>query len=443
LLSPNGQYLNRAEQVQDRLLGHIVDARRELQGTWEPDHDINRAIGAVAELALARAEEAAYQDNLRAVRAVKVAEAVETRRIKDEADQLYARERSGVPELGPPVSLAELLARPGIVVRHRIGELLPAGGRVILAAQAKAGKTTLVGNLIRCLTSGAPFLGRFPVIPVRGGVTLIDTEMPEGTIKHWLADQGICRPERVTVESLRGKVSAFDILDPPGRQRWAARLKSVGTEVLIFDCLRPLLDSFGLDENNDVGLVVVALDELVARAEISELIVVHHMGHTGERSRGSSRLRDWPDGEWRLLRKDQEKGQEDPTASRFFAAYGRDVAVGESRLEFDQTTRHLTIVGGSRKAAAVEELMPRLLAELVEHPDLSAKGVEDALTVPYVITRALVRATLQEGLRSELVVKRDGNGNAKLHRVNPSADLSKFPDLRERLAGESNSQDRF
>jgi hypothetical protein len=58
--------------------------------------------------------------------------------------------------------------------------------------------------------------------------------------------------------------------------------------------------------------------------------VVHHMGHAAERSRGDSRLLDWPDALWKIVRdKDDEDdtGMDDPQGSRYFSAYGRDVDV--------------------------------------------------------------------------------------------------------------------
>ena len=91
-----------------------------------------------------------------------------------------------------------------------------------------------------------------------------------------------------------------------------------------------------------MGAFLVPLDALLAEAGIPDALVVHHMGHTNERSRGDSRLRDWPDVEWRLMRKD-----DDPASARFFTAYGRDVDVEEQELGYDAATRRLTVVGGS------------------------------------------------------------------------------------------------
>jgi hypothetical protein len=62
--------------------------------------------------------------------------------------------------------------------------------------------------------------------------------------------------------------------------------------------------ALGLDEHREAGRFLVALDTLLADAGIPDAAVIHHMGHVTERSRGDSRIRDWP--EWRLVREDDE-----------------------------------------------------------------------------------------------------------------------------------------
>ena len=94
------------------------------------------------------------------------------------------------------------------------------------------------------------------------------------------------------------------------------------------------------------------------------------MGHAGERSRGDSRLRDWPDVECRLVRdkSNDEDGDTDP-AARYLAAYGRDVDQPEQLLGYDGTTRRLTIAGGSRKDTKVRHSSPRLSSTSRADPD--------------------------------------------------------------------------
>ena len=94
--------------------------------------------------------------------------------------------------------LDEFLAQPDPPVTYRIERLWPADGRVLLAAQYKAGKTTLIGNLLRTLVDGDPFLGRYPVVRP-AGVYLIDDELHPNTLRRWLREQQIANPQRITV----------------------------------------------------------------------------------------------------------------------------------------------------------------------------------------------------------------------------------------------------
>jgi hypothetical protein len=156
----------------------------------------------------------------------------------------------------------------------------------------------------------------------------------------------------VLAESFRGRVSGFDVLDDARRGKWAAYLRERGVTVLIIDPLAPLLATYGYEENDTTGVAVVlnALDTLAGEAGVSEMLVAHHMGHNGERSRGASRLRDWPDAEWRLIREGAEVpgAEPPPDAARFFTAEGRDVALGETRLTYQLGSRRLSIAGGNR-----------------------------------------------------------------------------------------------
>lgn len=241
-----------------------------------------------------------------------------------------------------PVSLADLLEEPDEETPWLVGNLWPKDGRVVFAAQYKAGKTTGVMNVCRCLADGGSFLGRFNVEPV-DRVILIDNEMPRHKVRQWLGDQGIVNTAALSVVSLRGAVASFDLTDKVVRSQWA---ETIGpADVLIFDCLRPVLDALGLSEDKDAGRFLTLLSEMCGEANIGSLMVVHHMGHNGERARGDSAILGWPDANWRLVRE-----TEDEASDRFFSAYGRDVDVPEGRLSFDQEKRSSTYEGGTRSA---------------------------------------------------------------------------------------------
>jgi len=120
--------------------------------------------------------------------------------------------------------------------------------------------------------------------------------------------------------------------------------------------------------------------------------VVHHMGHAGDRSRGDSRLRDWPDVEWRLIRENDE-----PSPPRYLAAYGRDVDRPEISLNYDAASRRLTLVeGSSRRDAQIERALTAVVAFLAERQTpASGREVEDAVVGPDH-KRAAVRAALKK-----------------------------------------------
>jgi len=324
----------------------------------------------------------------------------------------------------PPIrNLTDLLAEPDTETAYRIENLAPAGGRVMLTAQAKMGKTHLVGNLVRSLVDGHPFLGRFGINGQARRVVVIDTELSENMLRRWLREQGIVNTDRVDVIALRGRVGAFNILDLDRLAEWAEVLG--GADFAILDCLRPVLDALGLDEHRDAGKFLVAFDALLAQAGITDALLVHHMGHTGERARGDSRLQDWPDVTWRILR-----AKDDPDSDRFFTAYGRDVDVPEGRLEFDSSTRRLTYTDGSRKADARRSLSEDVLGEILDilaerlaEGNADPMSRNDILAVSkdqYSRSARTIGPALELGVSQSVLARTNGPRNSHLYNlVNP------------------------
>lgn len=267
---------------------------------------------------------------------------------------------------------------------------------------------------MRALVDGEKFLDTFSVNPPRGRIVLIDNELDERMLRLWLCEQRIVNTNRIAVLSLRGKVGTFDILDPDTRARWASKIRSVDGSIVILDCLRPVFDALGLDENRDAGRFLVALDTLLNEAGAEEACVIHHMGHVGERSRGDSRLLDWPDVSWRLVREKVEEGETDPSAPRYFSAYGRDVNVPEGLLEFDPVERRLRLVGGSRRDGKVVEVLPVLYDYLRAHPGASKNSIEKVL-VPQGYVQKDVRKALASVVSAGKVDVAKGARNSDLH----------------------------
>jgi hypothetical protein len=318
--------------------------------------------------------------------------------------------RSAEVDAPATITLRDLLAEPDEATSWRVKGLIPAGANALIVAQAKAGKTTLVGNLVRSLVDWCPLLTEGvtdvgdlgTVAPLVDGetVALIDLELDRRTIRRWLRDQGITNTDRVLVESLRGRVGNFDIQDPARRAAWAAHLAERGVRVLIVDCLGPLLAHYGAEENSntEVGQVLAALESLKREAGIEEVVLVHHAGHNGERTRGASRLRDWPDVEIRLMIEGAEDPRYEPApdAPRYIAARGRDVSLRERKLTFDSATRRLTLAaeGGNRAQAKNAAQRQTLLEKIRKRPGASQK--ELCGTAPKL--RGVLAELIAEGL---------------------------------------------
>lgn len=288
-------------------------------------------------------------------------------RVNDDAKALLAADKAGKAPALDGLALGAFLAQPDESERYRVDGLWPAEGRVLLAAAAKSGKTTMVvGNLIPGLVDGRQFLGRFDTKPVAGRVVLFNMEVGPRTLRQWMRRAGIAATDRVEVVNLRGKSSALALGSDAGRRRLAQYLTDQAAEVVVLDPLAPVLASLGLDENSnaDVAMFFAWWSEALGLAGVADDLVVHHTGHAGERSRGASRLLDEPDAIWTLTKmKDVEGDESDPigmAGPRFLAAYGRDVDLIAEGLAFDSATGGLTLTGKGRRETGgglVEDLI--------------------------------------------------------------------------------------
>ncbi|SPM42570.1 hypothetical protein BN971_01883 [Mycobacterium numidiamassiliense] len=105
-------------------------------------------------------------------------------RINREANRRLDAEEHPPVILPAVKNLTNLLAEPDAPTPYLIDRLAPDGGRVMLSAQYKAGKTILVENLVRALVDGDLFLDRFTVPSPRRRVVIIDNELSENTLRR-------------------------------------------------------------------------------------------------------------------------------------------------------------------------------------------------------------------------------------------------------------------
>lgn len=343
-------------------------------------------------------------------------------------------EEAGDPAPPSSVALVDLLAEEDTDPQYLIDRVWPLGGKVILSAQQKAGKTTMVGNLVRALVDGDPLLGArrasaaaLEVVGAHGGfavtpladhetVFVFDFELDRRMIRRWLREHRIRNPHRVHIEAFRGKV--WDPRDEKVRAAWARHLRERNVRVVVLDPLAPVLSALGIEEidNTGVGQFLHAMDALVLEAGAQELLITHHTTHDGERGRGASVLRGWPDAEWRfVVERPEHGGEPEPNATRFFAATGRDVAEPERALEFDVTTRTLTIKGGNRVTHAVDKHAAALVEVVRSNPGLNKRDLREALLARVALRKETADKVIAAAERAGLIHVHEGARASRLH----------------------------
>lgn len=224
--------------------------------------------------------------------------------------------------------LGRELALPDEGPTWRVDGLLGVGHNAVLVAGRKAGKTTVVVELVRCLADKEPFLGA-EVTPADGGVALFNYELTERQQRAWLRDAGIRNLDRVHVLHLRGRTLP---LGSPQVRAWVAGwLRDRGVRTWVLD---PYSRAYvgSVDDGNDeaqVGAFLDHLDRVKHEAGVTELVMPVHAPKAARwdpealSAIGSQRLEAWPDAIWYL-------GREGSAAARYFRAEGRDVSRPEA-----------------------------------------------------------------------------------------------------------------
>lgn len=294
---------------------------------------------------------------------------VEMRLWQDAASD-HARSRASVTasaDLGVPAPLAdEQGAQEGI--GWEIEGLLPVGGSLLVIGPRKSGKTQLRNELVAALASGEPLLGRWTVHTPNARVLVIDAEMIRGQAAHWLHETvPDAHVSLVDLWSIKGAAAGLAVTVPAVRARVAEILRPY--DVVVLDCLRPVLDALGISESRDAGAFLEAWDETLRLAGSPTSILVHHTGHAGGHARGDSRIEDWADTIMTIA-----VGK---TGARRVSAVGRDVLIDPVVVSYDAATRRL-----SDEQTAAATALP------AEEPEQTPDPL-DTITSPMLYTRAV------------------------------------------------------
>jgi AAA domain len=171
---------------------------------------------------------------------------------------------------------------------------LACGSLTMLAGHPFAGKSMLVGGLLRAMDEGDLFLGQ-PTIP---GTALLVSEEDEGALRS--------RADTLDLLGLRGEYisrssGVLDVGWPGLIERSARRALEAGHRLLVIDTF-PGLAGLGDEQENDAGAIAERLLPLqVAAGKGLAVLFLHHMNSQGQ-PRGSKALRGVVDFSIRLFR---------------------------------------------------------------------------------------------------------------------------------------------
>ncbi|MCU1679019.1 MAG: hypothetical protein JWM93_3777 [Frankiales bacterium] len=230
------------------------------------------------------------------------------------------------------------MRRPESAGHWVIPGVWPWGYMPLLTGQPKAGKTSLVVELVASLLiPGRRFLDRFEPSGLtpedrHRGITLINAETPVGALVEELVTATEEDPEaRRWLDPIHlveeGGAAVFDLTDPSLFDQWAHTLTSCWTcdrsddwtpSVVIVDGLTAILAAAGKGVEH-YGLWYAKFRMLMTELRVPNALVVGHSTMTGNHSMGGTEALAGPDGLWNLAMDNVDN----PRSARRFSVRAR------------------------------------------------------------------------------------------------------------------------
>lgn len=290
-----------------------------------------------------------------------------------------------------------------------IDGLFVRGHVVTLAGQKKVGKSTLVGNLMKSLADGEPFLNKFEVRrSLAGRVGVWNCEMEAQDFVEYLTRMQIRSDDRIVMGNLRDY--RVNLMTDVGMQWTISWLLSREVEIWMPDPWSKMCAWAGVDENDNsqVKQLLNRIDEIKRLAGLGGIFMPVHPpraanGQDGAdvRGRGASALDEWPDELWMYLRDED---------IRTLKVEGRGVLLEDTVLDFDHGTGLLRVNGSTRRQVKNDGAKDKVLEYIRANPGTKSSAIYDALGLQ---TAAASKAIL--GLETDGLIERvPGEKGAKL-----------------------------
>jgi hypothetical protein len=294
---------------------------------------------------------------LRVFEEAAVSQLADQLRIRRAAQRLLAQEDADAAFVTPASewSLKHEIAKGIPALEYTIARLHTRGSNTVIAAQYKAGKTTLMANLVQAYADGVPFLGEFAMNPGPGGIAYLNYELTVAQFhQEYMVPLKIANPDRVHPLHLRG--TSFDLRSPAAfawAVQWLRERK----------CSAAIIDPYGAasrlkneNDNSEARLWLAdCVDKLKAESGVADVFIPAHTGRGWaeegqEHVRGASALDDWADNRW-VYTIQQEKEGERTLPRRYLMGHGRGVDVPEFSVDFEKSDKSLWFGGAQNRAS--------------------------------------------------------------------------------------------
>lgn len=319
----------------------------------------------------------------------------------------------------PHANLAEALAAEQEPEKYRVADILTEGSTCAIVAKAKAGKTTLVMNLMKSLADGSPFLGK-EVTPVERNVCYWDLELVYTYQLDRFRQVGIENAEKIINRPLQGYTTA---LSTAIGQNFAVKdLTEAQADVWIIDTFGAAFDGEDENHNSQVRKFFKGVDRVKRLSGVKEVFIIFHTGKGDSHSaRGASASEDWPAVIWEYGGISGKAIDPDDARRKMFV-YGR-LAPQTLYVEYDSGV--LSLIDEPAKGKRASDKPQQIVDFLRDNPDSSQSDITLGIGLSKD-SRSAVRPHLEQLVRIDhILCEENGSGKTKTYRINPVFDPSK------------------
>jgi RecA-family ATPase len=196
--------------------------------------------------------------------------------------QRKAREAMVLPDTPPTLRLSDELREVTGSPPLHIDGLCGQGHNVVVAAQWKAGKTTIAVERVRAEVDGTPFLGEFATRRLYGNVGFWNNELEQHDMLEYFRRSGVINTGRIAVEHLKGR--RVPLLSDIGAEWTIKWLYDREVESWYLDPWAVVCSWSGVNEYLDpeVGPLLERLDAIKRESDVELIHICHHTGRQPE-----------------------------------------------------------------------------------------------------------------------------------------------------------------